>query len=113
MKRPESERGFTLLELVVAITMIGVMTGIAVPRFLGLDESAEAAACRQNQGAIQSACNMYLLDDANPNPGQYPGQIGDLVPRYFDAEPECPSTGRYAYDPADATITCGDAGHRM
>ncbi|MDM7924411.1 MAG: prepilin-type N-terminal cleavage/methylation domain-containing protein [bacterium] len=111
MKRSESERGFTLLELAVVIAMIGVMAGIAVPRFVGLNDSAEAAACRQNQSEIRNACTMYIMDDTNPNPGHYPAQVGDLVPRYFDAEPECPVVGRYGYDPADGTVTCGEAGH--
>lgn len=111
MKRSESERGFTLLELAVVIAMIGVMAGIAVPRFVGLNDSAEAAACRQNQCEIRNACTMYIMDDTNPNPGHYPAQVGDLVPRYFDAEPECPVVGRYGYDPADGTVTCGEAGH--
>lgn len=111
MKRSESQRGFTVLELAVVITIIGVMAAIAVPRFVGLNENAEVAACRQNQGTIESACVMYVLDDANPNPGHYPSQIGDLVPNYFDAEPECPAAGKFGYDPDMGNVFCGEAGH--
>jgi prepilin-type N-terminal cleavage/methylation domain-containing protein len=113
MNRSSSERGFTILELTIVITLIGVMTSIAVPRFMGLSDHAATAACKQNQGAIESVCKMYLVDDTNPDLGRYPLQISDLVPRYFDAEPECPVAGRYGYDSADGSVNCGAGGHTI
>jgi MSHA pilin protein MshA len=49
------QQGFTLIELVVVITILGILAAFAIPRFASLDSSARAAAISGLAGSIRSA----------------------------------------------------------
>lgn len=55
-------RGFTLLELLVVILIIGLLTGIVAPRFLGQVGRSEAIAARAQIDAFDKAIQAYRLD---------------------------------------------------
>jgi type II secretion system protein G len=60
--------GFTLIELVVVIAILGILAGIAIPRFMAAQEEARGAKFLADIRTIESAANMYAAKN-----GTYPG----------------------------------------
>lgn len=64
-------RGFTLLELLVVILIIGLLTGIVAPRFLGQIGRSEITAARAQLDAFDKALQAYRVDTGRfPSTGQ-------------------------------------------
>jgi len=64
------QRGFTMIELVVVIVILGILAAFALPKYMGLENQARAAALNGMTGSIRSAANMaHGVWLANGNPG--------------------------------------------
>lgn len=65
-----SQKGFTLIELVMVIVIIGILAAIAIPKFMGLQADARAAAVKGLYGTVRSSAAMvhatYLARATNP-----------------------------------------------
>jgi general secretion pathway protein G len=59
---PRRTRGFTLLELLVVILIIGLLVGIVAPRLMGQVSKSEVTAARAQLDALDKALNAFRLD---------------------------------------------------
>ncbi len=60
--RITAAKGFTLIELVIAIVIIGILAAIAVPKFVDLSGDATAAAKKGMAGAVKSSHAIAIAD---------------------------------------------------
>ena len=54
----KNQNGFTLIELVIVIVLLGVLSAIAVPRFVNLEDDAQRSARNATAAALTSAMNI-------------------------------------------------------
>src|ERR1700740_1948561 len=67
--------GFTLIELMIVVAIIGILAAIAIPKFAELIRKSGEGASKGNLGAIRSALSIYYGDME----GVYPAQIQGLT----------------------------------
>ena len=65
----KKKKGFTLIELVIVISIIAILISIAAMKYSTTNLAAEAAAHNANVKVIKSAGILYLIDNPNPENG--------------------------------------------
>lgn len=82
-------RGFTLIELVVVMAIIGLLLTIAMPRYMHSIERGKEQVRQQNVAVMRNAIDQYYGDN-----GQYPETLDELVAKhYLRAVPVDPVNG--------------------
>lgn len=56
-------RGFTLIEIMVVIVILGILAAIVVPKFMDAPDKARTVKAKQDIRSIESALNFYKLDN--------------------------------------------------
>jgi len=62
-RRRRHERGFTLIEIMVVIVILGVLAALVVPSVLSRTDDARIVAAKSDLGAIRQALKLYRLDN--------------------------------------------------
>ena len=65
MTKKHNERGFTLIELMVVIVILGILAGLIIPRIMGRPDEARRAKARIQMEAIETSLKLYKLDNGN------------------------------------------------
>lgn len=73
-RRSSGEGGFTLLEMIIVVTMIGILATIAIPALLHSPRRAQEAVLKTNLRTIRDVINQHYADK-----GQYPTSLEALV----------------------------------
>ncbi|MFH0790303.1 MAG: prepilin-type N-terminal cleavage/methylation domain-containing protein [Candidatus Omnitrophota bacterium] len=91
--------GFTLLELVIVIIILGILAVIAIPRFMDLRAEARRAECRANGRALSAAISNFYASNVINNPGDTtpwpPACTNTVLGLYMQAWPDAPSSGAW------------------
>jgi len=64
-RQKKDERGFTLIELMVVIVILGILAGLIIPRIMGRPDEARRAKARMQIESLETALKLYKLDNGN------------------------------------------------
>ena len=88
MRKRETQSGFTLIELVIVMAIMGILITLAIPSFVGAIKHAQEAALREDLQTMRTAIDSYTMDKEKG-----PQSLDDLVQSgYLRAIPEDPMT---------------------
>ncbi len=101
MKNKKAKKGFTLIELMIVVAIIGILAAIAIPKFADLIRKSNEGATKGNLGAVRSALSIYYGDME----GYYPSNAESLTVngKYLSAVPKA-KTPNYHGDSSAFTM---------
>jgi prepilin-type N-terminal cleavage/methylation domain-containing protein len=119
----QSDFGFTLVELMVTVLIIGILVAIAIPVFASITQKARYRTCMANQRSIVGAISMWRVDATTPV-ATLQGVLNIsnplMNPVYLLRPPRCPSApnavdqlnpttaeGAYSIDTSGNVLPCG------
>jgi prepilin-type N-terminal cleavage/methylation domain-containing protein len=115
LMRIETSRrgGFTLVEIMIVVAIIGLLAAIAIPNFVKARSLSQKSACIENLRQIFGAKATWALENKK-TPSDTPAKT-DLygASQYIRDEPECPASGLYNLQPVDTKPTCNIGGHTL
>lgn len=114
---PRRGRGFTLVEIMIVVLILGVLMTLALPSFINARDSTQSKSCIANLKKFQGAKEQYAFDSRLPAGSSTPITWTNIAGylRYPNANattgPTCPTKGdAYTYGTLAENPTCGYVG---
>ncbi len=109
MRQTFSNKGFTLIEIMVAILIIAIIIAIAVPNIMQAREAASEKSCIANLRRIEQAKEQYAMEHSKKTGDSV--EWSDIVPDYIKSRPACPLAPTYTLGLIGVSPTCPVVGH--
>jgi len=98
MKMFRKDEGFTLVELMVVVLIIGILVAIAIPVFNVAKLNAQRKSCYANMRTVSGAYQTWAADQTGAvvEPADFAALMTDLKPDFVKTTPVCPAAGVYS-----------------
>ena len=113
--RTSRKSGFTLVEIMIVVAIIGLLAAIAIPNFVKARTTSQQNACINNLRQMDGAVQQWALENKQPSGAAV--TLANIQP-YIKLTsagnlPGCPAGGNYAVTTVSAAPTCSIAGHTL
>lgn len=102
------ESGFTLVEIMIVVTIIGFLAGLAIPAITRSRRASQATRCVVNMRQIESAKEQWAMETFGDIGS--PCNSADIAPYLKGGVPDCPANGSYRINPVGSNVTCSISG---
>ncbi len=103
--------GFTLVEIMIVVAIIGLLAAVAIPNFVKARKSSQTAACIMNLRAIDGAKATWALENKKGD-NDTPSDADLFGPdKNIRDKPSCPANGTYNLGAVNVKPTCSVAEH--
>ena len=98
--------GFTLVEILIVVLIIGILLTAAVPNFVSARQNSRQNSCFSNLDKLDGAKAIWY-QETSASSDESP-VMGDLVPVHIRLVPNCPTNGAYTLGNAATDVTCSE-----